>query len=257
MFLSKSNILNAIINPVLIKSNFIKDNDEIINKKIITFKNQFLQFLLIYMTVSLSILVDQFLNKKIELVIRSEKGISNLIWFWGLGSLISSLLFPLLISMLCCYALSDFFPSMKKMFSQKLELCLIETLRSWGKTFLWCFLFIIPGFIKYSFYILTPFIVLFSEKYDQGQVDALEQSEKLSKKFFWRLNFWILIFFILLPLLFSSLFDEYRLFSTHPLSACLIACLDSLLVYTFHYLILKLLNKYLPEVENHNNKILI
>ena len=173
-----------------------------------------------------------------------------MIWVWGASSLISSLFFPLLISMLCSYTLSNFFVSKKVLFSEKLELALVETLRAWGKTFLWCFLFIIPGLIKYSYYLMTLFVVLFSKKYAAGEVDALEHSEKISKKFWWRLNLWLTVFYLVIPLALSSSFDEYRLFTTHPLTATLSVLLDSVLVFTFHFLILKQFIKYLNEVEN-------
>ena len=73
------------------------------------------------------------------------------------------------------------------MMGEKFELAFVETLRAWGKTFLWCFLFIIPGLIKYTYYLMAPFVVLFSRKYAAGEEDALKYSEQLSKKF-WTLG---------------------------------------------------------------------
>ena len=207
-------------------------------------------FLLIFLAVLIGTLVDQSLNKQIELVIKSPDGLSNMIWVWGLGSLTSSLFFPLLISMLCSYTLANIFFSKRKLLSEKFELALIETLRAWGKTFLWCFVFIIPGLIKYTYYLMAPFVVLFSKKYERGEVDALVYSEQLSKKFWWRLNLWLTVFYFIIPLVLSSGLDEYKLFSAHPITAALGVLLETVLVFAFHYLILKLFITYLNEVEN-------
>lgn len=217
----------------------------------IEFKRIFsLNFLLTFLAAIASAMVDQALNRKIEAVIRSPDGLSNMIWVWGAASLASSLFFPLLISMLCSYTLSMAFNSKRVLFKDKFELALIETLRAWGKTFLWCFAFIVPGLIKYVFYFLAPFVVLFSKKYENGEVDALEMAEKISKRFFWRLNIWLTLFCFLLPISLSAVLDEFRVFLYHPVSATVCVFVESILIFVFHYLILRLFLRYLNEVEN-------
>ncbi len=195
-------------------------------------------------------MVDQLLNKQIDQVIRSPQGLSNMIWLWGSVSLISTLFFPLLISLLCSQTLSAKPHSIQKLFNEKFELGLIETLRAWGKTFLWCFVFIIPGLIKYTYYLMAPYVVFFSQAYAEGKVDALDYSTKLSKMFWWRLNIWLAIFYFVIPLALSSALDEYRLFSLHPITATACVLLESILVLSFNYFILKLFFKYLNEVEH-------
>ncbi len=217
----------------------------------IEFKRIFsLNFLLIFLAVLLSTLTDQSLNRKIEHIIKSPDGLSNMIWVWGFASLGSSLLFPLLISMLCSYTLSNAFLSKRQMLKEKFELALIETLRAWGKTFLWCFVFIIPGLFKYIYYLLSPFVVFFSKKYEDGQVDALELSEKIAKKFFWRLNIWVTLFYFLLPITLSATIDEFKVFQFHPISATVCVLFESILIFVFHFLILRLFLRFLNEVEN-------
>lgn len=195
-------------------------------------------------------MTDQTLNRKIEHVIKSPDGLSNMIWIWGFASLASSLFFPLLISMLCSYTLSNAFKSKRTMVKDKFELALIETLRAWGKTFLWCFVFLIPGLIKYVFYLMSPFVVFFSKHYEQGEVDALELSEKIAKKFFWRLNIWVTLFYFMIPITLSSALDEFRLFQFHPISATVSVFFESVLFVVFHFLVLRLFLRYLNEVEN-------
>ena len=207
-------------------------------------------FVLIIIAVLVGTLVDQALNKQIEHVIKSPDGLSNMIWVWGLASLASSLFFPLLFSMLCSYTLAGVVLTRREFFQEKFELALIETLRAWGKTFLWCFVFIIPGLIKFTYYIMVPFVVLFSKRYARGEVDALKYSQQLSKKFWWRLNLWLAVFYFLIPLALSSSLDEYRIFGAHSVTAMLSVLLEAVLIFIFHFLILKVFFKYLDEVEN-------
>ena len=64
----------------------------------IKFKNSFKPgFLLVFSALLIATLVDQSLNKQIEGVIQSSTGLSNMIFVWGVLSLMSSLLFPLII----------------------------------------------------------------------------------------------------------------------------------------------------------------
>jgi hypothetical protein len=196
--------------------------------------------------------MDQFLTKQVEVLISSKDGLSNMIWVWGGLSVLSAIMFPLLISMFCAYFLISSTKSLNEFIDENFELSLIETLRAWGKTFLWSFLFFLPGVIKYINYILTPFVVMFSRKYKRGEVDALEYSTLISKKFFWSIKMWLGLFYVIVPILFYALFDEYRVFSTHPVAATLVVGLETLVEIIFHFIILNLFIKFLNanEVEN-------
>ncbi len=174
-----------------------------------------------------------------------------MIFLWGALSLLSSLFFPLITSFLCCHTLAAFKADRTQFIRSKFELGLIETLRAWGQTFIWCFAFIIPGLIKYTYYLLTPFVVIFSKNYEAGLVDALQMSEKISKLFWWKLNFWLTVFYMIIPLVLSSLLDEKRLFRSHPVSATLCVLMETGIVFLFHYVILKPFIILLNEVENN------
>ena len=209
-----------------------------------------IDFLLLFSAMLISNLLDQYLNRQIEEVIKSPQGLSNVIWFWGAVSLISSMVFPLIIALLCSHALVRLSTPVTDFFSEKFELGLVETFRAWGKTFLWSFLFIIPGLVKFSYYMLTPFVVFFSKKYARGEVDALAYSEKMAKKFWWQLNAWMTLFYVIIPISLSSAIDEARLFKTHPITALLCVLLETFLILIFHFLILKLFLKKLNEVDD-------
>ena len=206
----------------------------------IEFKNTFKTgLLLVFSALLVATLVDQLLSKQIEDAIQSPNGLSNSIWFWGALSLASSLFFPLLLSLLCCHALTSPQKTVTDFLKNKLELGLIETLRGWGKAFAWCFVFIIPGLIKYTYYLLAPFVVMFSKKYEDGEVDALIHSRTIAKLFWWKLNLWLTLFYFIIPLSTSAFLDEHRLFKIHPYQALLCVLMETILLFAFHFLILK------------------
>lgn len=216
----------------------------------INFKNVYGPgFLLVFSALLLAAMVDQSLNKQIEGVIQSREGLSNMIFLWGGLSLVSTLLFPMIISFLCCHTLAGFPMGRREFIKSKFELGLLETLRAWGKTFLWTFAFVLPGLVAYTYYFLTPFVVIFSKDYADGKVDALKHSAKLTKLFFWRLNLWLTVFYMAVPFSLSTLLDEKRVFRLSPLTATLSVLLETLLVFMFHYLILKPFIHYINEVE--------
>lgn len=173
-----------------------------------------------------------------------------MIWVWGGLSVFSAIFFPLLISMLCAFVLVSGHQKIKNFLTENLELSFLENLRAWGKIFLWSFVFILPGIVKYIDYFLTPFVVLFSRRYKSGEVDALEYSTKISKHFWWRIQLWLAVFYVIVPILFYALFDEYRIFATHPISATALVFLAAVVQLLFHFVILKLFINYLNELEN-------
>lgn len=209
-------------------------------------------FLLVFSALLFSTLTDQFLQKRIELIIGSRDGLTAMVWVWGGLSVLSAIIFPLLISLLCAFVLvstTDKARTIGTFLGENIELSLIETLRAWGKIFLWSFVFFFPGIVKYINYILTPFVVLFSRKYKNGEVDALEYSAKISKFFWWRIKLWLGVFYVLVPIVMYALFDEYSVFATHPFSATMVVFFETLIQMVFHAVILKLFIKFLNEVE--------
>ncbi len=239
----------------------VTQSEAILNDVVITFeKKNYLDairsgFVLIFSATMISTLATQFLDSKIEKIISSQNGLSPMIWIWGFLSLMTAILFPLLQSLLCSFYLSKNFLPEKK-FSTFLkshtELSLIETLRSWGKAFLWCFAFIIPGLIKYSYYLLAPYIVVFSKMYQLGDIDALNYSEKIFKKYWAYFSVQLFIFYFLFPALLSVIVDEYRQLNLHPLSAAFSVALEALIILFFHYLIFKKLFFYLQNEKDLN-----
>ena len=219
-------------------------SNEPLNEPLIHLRNTDYRYVLLVLLAVIGFnYLDQNLTSLIEADLRSPEGMSSSVWFLIALTLLASFFFPLVIALICSFSLANNYiaASTLSVFAQKkFELGLVETLRAWGKSFLWSFLFIIPGLLKFTYYFLTPYIVFFSEKYAQGEVDALEYSKAVTKKFWWRFNGWLLVFYGIIPLATSLFFDEYKSFSIHPVTACLLSIAESGFVILFHYFISKL-----------------
>lgn len=229
------------------------------------FRTLKIAFLPIFLATLISTNLDQFLNTQIESLLRSPLGLDNAVWFYATISVASSLVFPLLVILMTSYFLSiniqktdlkDYQstePSLGGYLKSRFELGLLEVIRSWGKTFLWCFVFIVPGLIKYCYYSLAPVVVCFSKKYHLGEVDALEMSEKIFKKHWLKFSIYVLIFTVVIPFCLSSLFDEYTIFKDHYVTATAIVGLNVLFVLIFYSLVIGECLDYLKEEEHGIN----
>lgn len=214
-------------------------------------------FLPIFLALLISGSLDQYINSKIEAILRSPQGLSQTIWIYGSVSIFSSLLFPLIITFFASFALARSIqdteygqfvpPSLKSFFASNFELSFLETIRSWGKTFLWTFLFIIPGIVKFFLYIPVPFVVFFSKRYQAGQVDALKLSQKIAKKHWFWLLIYMAMFTFILPMTLSLGLDQYRVFREYIVYASLLTAIDAVVVIIFHYYILKLILKFIKD----------
>lgn len=105
----------------------------------------------------------------------------------------------------------------------------IESLRSLGVALIWFLLLIVPGVIKYIRYLFVPYIVVADPDYEAGRVDALNESERLSKGFFWPLLVIILI-------MMTGEYYQQSLREAHPfLSNPVLSMLATLGFFAFNY----------------------
>lgn len=182
-------------------------------------KLKFLYPVLTLLFVSSS-LFEQFLMKKLESTLKGSESATFDLFLYGGLNILSSLLFPALISLLTIF----FILRPEKLFfvhisRSHIESFIIETLRSWGKMIWWGFLFILPGFYKLISYSYVPFVVLLSAKYNQGEIDALDESERIFSQKKMATFLAIFLFQLILPIMLSSLLDSYRNFNETPLLA--------------------------------------
>lgn len=194
-------------------------------------------------------LLDQYLTQQIEKVIQSSEGLNSIIWFWAGFSLLNSILFPTLLAIICLYALkNNSLRQFSSFLADHFEFSILETMRAWGTSILWGFLFIIPGLIKMSYYYLTTFVVLFLPEYAEGRIDALKKSQEISKPHWGALNGLVTLFYFVIPLIISTLLNEYTLFEKHPLWAAMNCAFEGLCILLFHYTVLKLfLKDFMPD----------
>lgn len=194
--------------------------------------------------------IDLYVSSQVENAIRDPRGLSNAVYLYGFLSMVISLIFPILLILICLFGLSEYekpFSALVGFFKRYLNQMMIEILRSWGKILQWSLLLIIPGVIKYLFYTLVPFVVTESRTYDRGETDALEMSTRLVKKNFGWILLLVFIFHILIPGMLTSLFDEYRLLWQTPVACLLLNLLDTYLLLLGTQCFLLIFRKSLAE----------
>ncbi len=218
--------------------------------KELSFKSVFTPFfLLIFAAMFASTFTDQYIALKVERLVSSPKGLSDTLWVWGTLSLLSAIFFPMLFAILCSYNIVKQPPSFADYFEENLELSMIESLRSWGKSFMWSLVFILPGIAKFILFTLTPYVVLFSRKYKEGAVDALQYSSLICKQNLKKVNLWLTVFYVGVPIALYFTVEPYRLLRDYPLAGTLIIFLKTLAEYGFHYMMLKIFLNYMNQTE--------
>ncbi len=67
-----------------------------------------------------------------------------------------------------------------------LNSALIESTRSMARSLRWLPVFAVPGLVKFVRLTFVPFVVVDQAAYKEGSVDALNESERLTKNRFWK-----------------------------------------------------------------------
>lgn len=182
--------------------------------------------------------IENFLTTLIESELLSHQGTSQIIWLYGALSLIFGLTIPLYATAILFLFWKEQPATGPQPIAQSMILLFKESLRVFGKSLSWGFLFVLPGFIAYFLMSLSPLIVLFDEQYHHGKIDALRHSKTLVLRVWRPLLFFTMIFTLVIPLSITSL-DPWSSFSDHPLAATLIFALEFLTFLIFQRLILK------------------
>lgn len=209
-------------------------------------------FLPVFALVVLSSNIDQYLNLHIENALRDPNGAQQQVYLFGFLSIISSIIFPVIIMTMALYALNTltgWTRSMESFFGKNLNQIYIETLRSWGKTLLWSLLFIIPGVWKFIEYSLVPLVVTSSQKYDEGKEDALKRSATIVRRHWFKVLGVFILFHLFIPVLLSAFFDSYRLIWKTPFASLVLSALDTYIVLISTHI---LFNIFRSEVRKHD-----
>lgn len=190
-------------------------------------------FLPLYVLVVLSSNIDQYLNLKMENALRDPNGVQSQVFYYGFLSILSSIIFPVVLLSLILFALNSTHSLQKNIhdfWAKYLNQMYIETMRSWGKTLLWSLLFIVPGIWKYLEYSLVPYVVTSSKKYDAGQVDALQASARIVRRHWFKVLTILICFHLFIPGIITVIFDAYRLLWKTPIQSLLLSGLDAYLL---------------------------
>lgn len=198
-------------------------------------------FVLLFILTATSSNLDVWLSQKIEAELSSGDGLSSAIWFYGIGTFVLSIFSPLLFFLILAALITgeNIFTFYKKSFS----LLLKEQLRTWGSVMNWTFLFVLPGLWKFIQYAFVPFIVCFDNEYQQGKVDALEQSRRISRGAGLQLLAAFSIFAAALPAALSSLFDEQKMIWQTPLQSFFVCFLEMTVNICFIFLLWHMFKK--------------
>lgn len=205
----------------------------------------------LFILVVLSSNIDQYLNMRVEDALRNPQGAAPQVYWFGFMSVLSSIIFPILLITTALYAMkaSRFTESLHDFYGKYINQVFIETLRTWGKTLMWSLLFILPGIWKYLEYSLVPFVVTSSTRYDDGKIDALQASAYVFRRHWFKILGILIVFHLFIPLVLASLFDSYRSISETPVASLMLNLLDTYLLIISTQL---LFNVFQDEVKRHD-----
>lgn len=199
--------------------NFIAENLKIFKKAVLP----------LFALIVTSNTIDQYLSLHVEQALQSPEGMNNQVYIYGLLSILSSIVFPVLLLTIALFAMiqESSTQNIKTFLRKHLEQIYIETFRAWGKSLLWSLLFILPGLWKYLEFIFVPFVVTTSEKYEHGELDALKASSFVFRRNWPKILGILGLFYLFIPLVLTTFFDSYRLIWKSPLASLALSFLDT------------------------------
>lgn len=210
---------------------FFKEN-------LLVFKKVFIPLLCLMI---FSSALEQYLNSLLESSMGDPNGAQNTVYFLGFISVTTSILFPGIIITTVLYALTSLkgWPiTLGSFLKRNLNQVYIEMMRSWGKTLFWSLFLVIPGVIKFIQFTFVPFVVSSNlREYEEGELDALKTSAKIVNRRWISIVGVLIVFYLLLPLVLTSLFSAYRILWQTPLLSLGLSILDTyLLILSTHIL---------------------
>lgn len=209
-------------------------------------------FFPLFILVVLSSNVDQYLTFHIDNSLRDPHGAQREVYVLGFISIISGIVFPVILMTVALFALNKqigWTKDLGEFAAKNLSQIFIETLRSWGKALLWSLVFILPGLWKYLQYTFVPVVVTSSSSYDEGNEDALARSAQIFQKHWGKVLGVFFAFHIFAPLVLVSVFDGYRYIWKTPFSSLTLSLLDTYLIIISTHI---LFNIFRSEVQKHD-----
>ncbi len=196
----------------------------------------------------LSNYTTQVLTHLIEQSISSFEPSASSVWIYVGALAFISILVPIISSCLIV-ATQISAPIMQSVFQYGPSLCK-ETLRASGKSMLWLFLFILPGFIRFLQFSFVGFIVMLDPEYGRGHKDALKESTGAVNRRFFRVLVILTLFALFVPF-FLTLLGDWAIFHQHPTAAVGLSGIDTILNIICTLLLLHQWRESLPRRKDH------
>lgn len=220
----------------------------------------------IFLITILSGTLDQIISMALENELRNPDGASSKVWYYASASLANSLMFPWLETLLLLFwwhrqlqnensKNSSWLTSWAEFIHKFASQSLIETLRSWGKCLAYSVLLILPGLWKFLEYSYVPWIVCFHPDYEKGKLDALKTSTHLFRKSWFKVLCLMIIFSVVIPLIFTSYFEHYRLIWISPIPALALHLANALLQILCFQFFTQIFFKVLAKENPHESHI--
>jgi hypothetical protein len=187
--------------------------------------------------------LDQYFVDQVQNELISDDGAGPRLWVFGSLSMLLSLIAPVFSTLLILFAArAPRQQSLVNYFGNHLSWLVKEQIRALGKMLSWSLLFIIPGIVKFFEFVMLPFVVCLSPRYQQGQLDALKGSGRFFYKH-WLAIVGLTVGTTLFSLALTSA-DTYRSFTDHPASATLLCIFDLVVFVGFQWLYLRLWERH-------------
>lgn len=125
------------------------------------------------------------------------------------GSIVAEIFFTTAWVVVVAHAIRQLLSNSKfeSHFIEDFNSALVEATRSLARVLRWLPVFILPAFVKFIRLSFVPFVVIDQPAYKRGEVDALNESERLAKRHFWKVLL-VLILTLALPSLPSIAFQS-------------------------------------------------
>lgn len=187
--------------------------------------------ILLLILTMITTMIDQFTSQNLEVLLQDENGLGPQLWLMVALSIINSLVFPVLLTMLVIFAAVEppkTFHRLGFFVRRHLNQLYIENLRAWGSTIRWGILLVVPGLVRMVQLLFVPFVVCLSPEYDEGNIDALEASGRCTRRSWPQVLALVFLFYAFIPFVLSQVFDPFRVYSRTPTTALLCNAVDVL-----------------------------
>lgn len=196
-------------------------------------------------------IVDQSLTRQLEIIMRHSEGPGPELWAIAGAALLSSLLFPTLVTALALFGLYQargWVASLQDYLGRVSNALYIEVVRAWGSCLRWGLLLILPGLVRLFQLAFVPMVVTAHRGYEEGRADALKTSTSYVNRRWIRLSGLVFVFQVIVPLALTQVLDPWRSYVETPFAAVATSVVDLLLAILFAQILFRVFDGVRQEV---------